>query len=86
MEDKIVYRIKNIEEYGKLMAYCIEHDIRVWRTYWDEREKDTRCYFINWDTKNCLYSPIKFWESNGFKVVEPVFDFDEYGTVVIKEE
>lgn len=31
------YLIKNIEEYGKLMAYRIENDISVFRSYWDER-------------------------------------------------
>lgn len=36
---KRVYYIANIEEYGKFISYCIENDVNVFRTYWDEREK-----------------------------------------------
>ena len=31
-----VYLLKNIEEYGKFMAFCIDNDISVFRTYWQE--------------------------------------------------
>lgn len=48
------YLIKNIEEYGKLMAYCIENDISVFRTYWDEREKGRRCYKPDFHEKKML--------------------------------
>lgn len=44
MKKEKVYLIRNIEEYGKLMAYCINKDITVWRTYWDETQKGNRCY------------------------------------------
>ena len=37
--NKVAYLIANIEDYGKLMAFCIKHDICVFRTYWDERKK-----------------------------------------------
>lgn len=43
---KIVDIISNLEEYGKLMAFCIQNDISAWRTYWDERDTDT-CYSID---------------------------------------
>lgn len=36
---KKAYLLMSIEEYGKFIAYCIENDITVFRTYWDEREK-----------------------------------------------
>ena len=85
MSEKIVYRIKNIEEYGHLMAYCIEHDIRVWRTYWDERKKDERCYNIDWNDKICYYGSESYYRREGYTVVEPKFEFNEYGVVEIKE-
>lgn len=30
---KVAFIISNIEEYGKLIAFCIENDICVFRTY-----------------------------------------------------
>ena len=85
----IVYLIKNIEEYGKLMAFCIDHDISVWRTYWDEREKGNRCYYINWKEKRCYYSSLDYYQGKyrfddiEYEIVEPIFEFDKYGTVEI---
>ena len=37
--NKKAYLLISIEEYGKFIAYCIENDISVFRTYWNEREK-----------------------------------------------
>ena len=34
-----VYLISNVEEFGKLMSFCIDNDICVFRTYWNEQEK-----------------------------------------------
>lgn len=56
-ETKNVYLILDIEEYGKFISYCIEHDISVWRTYWDEREKGNRCYQIDWGKKDASIVP-----------------------------
>lgn len=74
-----VYLIKDITEYGKLIACCIEHDITVFRTYWDEREAGDRCYRIDWKLKHCFYCDRKYWEENGFDIVEPKFRFTEFG-------
>lgn len=74
-----VYLIKNIEEYGKFIAYCIDHDINVWRLYWDEKEKGNICYRIDWGNGRCFSSSKKYWEDNGYEIVEPNFILDEYG-------
>ena len=50
-QNKIAYRISSIEDYGKFMAFCIDKDINVWRTYWNEQEKGDRCYNIDWREK-----------------------------------
>lgn len=87
------YLLKDITEYGKLMAYCIEHDICVWRTYWDEREAGERCYCINWQEKSCRYSKdfykkrcSLFWERDvKYQIVRPVFSVDQYGVVTLED-
>lgn len=76
---KEAYLIQNIEEYGKLMAYCIENDISVFRTYWDERDKGIRCYQPDFSEKRCYYSTINYYQSKGFKITVPVFEVDKYG-------
>lgn len=80
---KEAYLILSIEEYGKLLAYCINNDIQVWRTYWDEREKGDRCYQINWKEKRCYYSSRKYYENNDFDIVIPNFFLDNYGNYKI---
>ena len=80
---KKVYLITNIEDYGKLMAYCIENDISVWRTYWDERERGDRCFEINWKEKRCYYSSKRYYQSMGYQIVTPMFRVDEYGNYEI---
>lgn len=86
-----VYLIKNIEEYGKLMAFCIDNDINVWRLYWDEREKGKRCYNIDWKMKRCFYSDIDYYSGKNidkkvYNVVEPIFSFDKYGKVELTHQ
>lgn len=76
---KQAYLINSIEEYGKLISMCIEFDISVWRTFWDERECGTRCYHIDWQEKRCYYSSRQFYEDNGYDIVIPVFDVDKWG-------
>ena len=80
---KEVYLIKDITEYGKLIAFCIKHDITIFRTYWGNREKGNRCYQIDWDEKRCYYSSRKFYEENGYKIVVPYFSFDRFGEIYI---
>ena len=74
-----VYLIQNIEEYGKLIAYCIENDISVFRTYWDEREKDNMCYKISFTDKRCYYSSKQYYENLGAKIIIPEFYWDNFG-------
>lgn len=76
---KKVYIISSIEEFGKLMSLCIEKDISVFRTYWDEREKGSRCYRIAWDEKRCYYCSREYWKIKGYEVVVPVFAVNQYG-------
>ena len=73
------YLLMSIEEYGKFIAYCIENDITVFRTYWDEREKGDRCYSIDWQQKRCYYSSRKYWESEGCEIIIPNLYADKYG-------
>ena len=86
MENYIVYLIDSIEEYGKLMAYCIENDISVWRTYWDEREKGDRCYHVDFQSKRCWYSPLKYYRDIGATIIKPKFVVDKYGCYKIEKE
>lgn len=83
--EKEAFIISNLEEYGKLMAFCIQNDISVWRTYWDERDTDT-CYSIDWKMKRCYYSQKQYWINNGYKVYKPMFFIDQYGKVQIKRQ
>ncbi|MCH5315447.1 MAG: hypothetical protein J1E81_06005 [Eubacterium sp.] len=61
------------------MAYCIENDISVWRTYWDERESSKRAYCIDWKTKRCEYTDTEYWKSRDIDVEIPNFYIDQYG-------
>ncbi len=78
---KIVYLIKNIKQFGFLIAYCIDRDISVFRTYY--RDGDNLCYDINFKEKRCFYASIDYYESLGYEIVEPRFDIDEYSKVVL---
>ena len=87
MKEK-VYLIKNIEEYGKFMSYCINKDISVFRTYWDEKEAGNRCYRIDWNEKRCYYSSRSYFEKD-YAIVTPSFtlnDFGDYELVVNKQK
>lgn len=78
---RIAFLVSSIEEYGKLMSYCIQFDISVFRTYWDERQKGDRCYSIAVSeySKNCNYSSTRYYISQGYTIVKPVFHLDQYG-------
>ena len=82
---KRVYLIASIAEYGKLISFCINHDISVWRTYWDEREKDDRCFHIDWEDKICYYSSKRYYENEGYEIITPTFYLDKYGNYKITE-
>lgn len=81
---KRAFLISNIEEYGFLVAYCVEHDISVFRSYWDDREKGNRCYFIDFYHKKLFYFRYSTYDSGSYEIACPVFDFNEFGNVVIR--
>lgn len=83
--EKEAFIIDNITDFGNLMAFCIERDISVWRTYFDEREKNNRCYSIDWKQKRCYYSRKEYWLEKGYKVYKPTFYVDEWGKIKIKK-
>lgn len=76
---KVAFIISNIEEYGKLISFCIRNDICVFRTYWDEQKKGDRCYSIDWKEKRCVYAPKFFYEMYDYEIVSPIFKLDRYG-------
>lgn len=82
---KKAYLIASIEEYGKLISFCINNDISVWRTYWDEREKDDRCFNIDWENKRCYYASKRYYENEGYKIITPIFYINKYGNYKITE-
>ena len=82
---KRAYLIASIEEYGKLISFCINNDISVWRTYWDEREKDDRCFQIDLENKRCYYSSKRYYENEGYEIITPTFYVDKYGNYKITE-
>lgn len=80
---KVAFLITNIEEFGKFIAYCIEHDVSIFRTFWDGREAGQRCYVIDWVEKRCYYSSRQYWEREGFRIAKPVFEMNPYGKYVL---
>ena len=80
-----VYLIKNIEDYGKLIAYCIENDISVFRSYWDDREKGDRCYHISYENKRLSYGSKEYYENEGAKIIVPKFYCTRFGKYRIIE-
>lgn len=86
--DKInVFLINNITEYGKLIAYCIQNDISVFRTYWDETAKGRICYHIDFKMRRCFYSNIDYFErSDMFNIIIPEFGINAFGSVILKNK
>ena len=76
---KTAYLISNIEEYGKFMSFFINHDITVFRVYWDEREKGNRCFNIDWGNKRCYYSSKGYYFNEGYEIITPTFECNQYG-------
>ena len=83
---KTAYLITNVEDYGKLMAFCINNDVTVWRTYWNEKDKGDRCYNIDWKEKRCYYGPRCYYENEGYEIVIPNFTLDIYGDFQIERK
>lgn len=84
LERKTALIISSIEDYGKLISYCIENDICVFRSYWDEREKDDRLYFINRSENRLNYSDKRYFIEKGYEIHKPVFVLDNYGKYLIQ--
>lgn len=76
---KIAFVISNVEEYGKFVSFCINNDISLWRTYWDERVKGDIAYSIDWKDKKCFYGHKNFYKNNGYEIIVPTFEITEYG-------
>ena len=76
---RTAYLIPNIEEYGKFISFLINHDINVFRLYWDEREKGIRCFNINWKYNCCYYSSKDYYLSEGYEIITPTFELNQYG-------
>ena len=81
--NKKAFLITSVEEYGKLMAFCVSKDICIYRTYWDERENGNRCYNIDWKKKCCYYGKLRYYENNGYEIVKPIFSLNAYGEYVL---
>ena len=79
----VTYLIKNIEEYGKLIAYCIQNDIDVSKTYWEEGALNKHCYHIDVEKNKCLYNTYEYYKSKGYKIVEPEFYIDAGNNISI---
>lgn len=86
MDKPKAYLIEDIEEYGKLMAFCIKKDISVFRTYWNEKEKGKICYNIDWKRKRCFYANIDYYKRDDYEIVVPAFLVDEFGEIIIYKE
>lgn len=76
---KTAYLISNIEEYGKFMSFLINHDITVFRVYWDEREKGNRCFHIDWKEGRCYYASKDYYFNDGYEIITPIFKCNQYG-------
>ena len=84
--NRTAYLITNVEEYGKFVAFCINNDIIVWRTYWNEKDEGGRCYNIDWKEKRCYYGPQCYYEKEGYEIVIPNFTLDVYGDFQIERK
>lgn len=82
---KKVYLITNIRDFGMFISFCIENDISVWRTYWDEREAGDRCFHIDWNERRCYYTRRRYYEEEGYEIVEPYFILDQWGRYILRD-
>ena len=90
-----LYRFPSYQDYASFLGWCIKRDVNVWRSYWDEEEKDDRLYFIDWFAfdKRLLYSDYDFWKwgydkwnnYNEIQIVVPTVKIVE-GDITITEE
>ena len=81
---KKAFKLYNILNYGKFIAWCINHDISVYRLYWDERKAGTRCYEIDLKMKKVYYSDEKYYLDIGYEIVDMAFSLDKYGSYHIE--
>ena len=92
MEKEKYYLLENIEEYGKFIAFCINNDINVFRTYWMESFKGEIAYHIDWMAKRCFYRTVKYKKDGDiitddeYDVVRPIFTFNKYGNIELTHQ
>lgn len=86
--DIYYYEIDNITDYGKLISYCIENDVSVFRSYYDDRE--VRYYHIDWSDKRLYYvrdkSHLKSLypdDEQNVIVMKPEFKLNDYGCFIL---
>lgn len=82
-QNKIAYRILSVEDFGKLMSFCIDKDVCVFRTYFNNACLSDRCYTIDWKEKRCYYGSEQYYLDHSYTVITPTFLTDVYGNYYI---
>ena len=77
------YLIKHIEEYGKLMAYCIQNNIDVSQAPWEEYTSNRCCSYIDVNKCRCLCNTYEYYKSKGYKITEPAFYVNSGNNIII---
>ena len=90
-----LYKFPSYLYYASFLGWCIKRDVNVWRSYWDEEEKDDRLYFIDWFAvdKRLLYSGYDFWKwrydkwnnYNEIKIVVPAVKIVDRSITIAEE-
>lgn len=90
-----LYKFPSYADYAAFLGWCVRKDVNVWRSYWDEYEKDNRLYFIDWFAvdKHLTYANYDFWKYgydkwNGYdeiQVVVPTVKIVD-GRITLEEE
>lgn len=79
MKNKICFLIDNIEDYGKLVSYCIEHDISVFRSYYIPGHY----YEIDFDSNKLFHSNQEFYKEEGYILQRPKFIYTRYKEYIL---
>lgn len=87
--DKTIYKINNITEYGKFISFCIEHKIDVCKCVWNPK---MRYFYIDWRNEICYAGTANYFEKYGISlkfdciIIRPTFIMDKYGHYQIVTE
>lgn len=79
MNTKICFLIDNVEDFGKLVSYCIEHDISVFRSYYIPGHY----YHIDFDLKRLFHSKKEFYQEEGYVLKKPKFIYTRYQEYIL---